>query len=213
VRVREVMSSPAVTVPPEMPLKELADLLVDQAISAVPVVEAGELVGIVSEADLLPLESTPDPRSQLAPLPESPAGIPQVVAEVMTREVLALPEEADVAEASRLMLQHGVRSIPVVHRRKVTGVIARRDLLKVLARSDLDIACDLEALLAGELGPPSPYTVAVDHGLVQLTGPSDPTRRTLAGLLARGVPGVLGIRFRPEGSSQPRRGATVNEER
>jgi CBS domain-containing protein len=197
VRVRDVMSRPAVMVPPETPLKDLADLLVERAISAVPVVAAGELVGIVSEADLLPLESTPDPRSRLAPLPEPPAGVPQVVAEVMTRKVIALPEEADIAEASRLMLEHGIRSIPVVHGRRVTGVVARRDLLKVLARSDHDIARQLEALLAEELGDPSPYRVVVRRGMVELTGPSDPTARRLAGLLARGVPGVVGIAFRP----------------
>lgn len=197
-RVRNVMSSPAVTVPPEMPLKDLADLLVERAISAVPVVEGGKLVGIVSEADLLVLESTPDPRSRLVPLPEPPAAVPRLVAEVMTREVIALPEEADVAEASRLMLEHGVRSIPVVHGRQVTGVVARRDLLKVLARSDRDIGRDLEALLAEELGAPSPYRVAVRDGMVELTGPSDPTTRRLAELLTRGVAGVVGVRFREE---------------
>ena len=53
------MSSPVVTVPPELPLKELADVLVERAISAVPVVEGGELVGIVSEADLLPWSPPP----------------------------------------------------------------------------------------------------------------------------------------------------------
>ena len=64
-RVREIMSSPAVTVPPGMRLKEVADLLVSHGISAVPVVDGGELVGIVSEADLVPLELAPDPRAHL----------------------------------------------------------------------------------------------------------------------------------------------------
>jgi CBS domain-containing protein len=189
------MSSPAVTVPPELPLKDLAALLVERAISAVPVVEGGRLVGMVSEADLLPLESTPDPRAHLSPLPEPPTGVPQVVAEVMTREVIALPEDADVAEASRLLLERGIKSIPVMRGRRVTGMLARRDLLKVLARSDRDIARDLEALLVEELGAPSPYRVAVRDGMVELTGSSDPMTRKLAGLLARGVPGVVGIRF------------------
>jgi predicted transcriptional regulator len=56
VRVRDVMSSPVVCVPPDSRLKETADLLVTQGISAVPVVDGGGLVGILSEADLLPLE-------------------------------------------------------------------------------------------------------------------------------------------------------------
>jgi CBS domain-containing protein len=58
-----MMSSPVVCVPPDMPLKEVADLLVRRGISAVPVVERGELVGVISEADLLPLELAPDPRA------------------------------------------------------------------------------------------------------------------------------------------------------
>jgi len=197
-RVRDVMSSPVVTVPPDMRLKEVADLLVQREISAVPVVEDGALVGIVSEADLVPLELTPDPRAHLAPVPEPPAHLPRVVAEVMTREVVALPERADAAEAGRLMLERGIKSIPVVRERRVVGIVARRDLLKVLACGDEDIAGDLRALLEEELGPPSPYRVAVRDGVVELTGPPDPTARRLATLLVRGVPGVVDIRFTEE---------------
>jgi CBS domain-containing protein len=65
------MSSPVVTVPLDMPLKEVAKVLVTRGISAVPVVDRGELVGILSEADLVPLELAPDPRAHLAPLPEA----------------------------------------------------------------------------------------------------------------------------------------------
>jgi CBS domain-containing protein len=196
--VRDVMSSPVVTVTPGAHPKEVADLLVRHAISAVPVVDGDELVGIVSEADLVPLELTPDPRAHLAPVRQPPARVPRVVAEVMTREVVALPERADAAEAGRLMLELGIKSIPVVRDRRVVGIVARRDLLKVLARGDDDIAGDLRALLEEELGTPSPYRVAVRDGVVELTGPPDPTARRLATLLVRGVPGVVGIRFAEE---------------
>jgi CBS domain-containing protein len=198
VRVREVMSSPVVTVPPDMRLKEVADLLVRHGISAVPVVDDDELVGIVTEADLLPLELTPDPRAHLAPPPDPPSGVPRVAAQVMTWPVLALPEDADAAEAARLMLERRIRSIPVVRGRQVVGIVARRDLLEVLARSDGDIARDLEALLAAELGAPSPYRTTVRDGIVEFTGPTDPTSRKLATLLAREVPGVVEVRFDEE---------------
>ncbi|HEY6709356.1 MAG TPA: CBS domain-containing protein [Actinomycetota bacterium] len=72
-RVREVMSSPVVCVPPEMPLKEVADLLVREQISAVPVVEGGELVGLISEADLVPLELALDPGPTSSRRPSCPA--------------------------------------------------------------------------------------------------------------------------------------------
>jgi len=198
VRVREVMSSPVVTVPPDMPLKEVAKLLVTHGISAVPVVDAGELVGLLSEADLVPLELVPDPRAHLAPLPEASQPALRIASEAMTREVIALPEEADVADAGRLMLERRIKSIPVVRGRRVVGIVARRDLLEVLARSDEEIACDVEALLAAELGSPSPYRVTVRDGVVDLTGPPDSVDRRLATLLTRGVPGVLEVRLDEE---------------
>ena len=154
-RVREVMSSPVVTVPPDMPLKAVAKLLVTGGVSAVPVVDRGELAGILSEADLIPLELAPDPRAHLAPLPAAPAPS-RIASEAMTRDVVTLPEEADVADAGRLMLERRIKSIPVVRGRRVIGIVARRDLLEVLARSDEEIARDLEALLAAELGSSSP---------------------------------------------------------
>jgi CBS domain-containing protein len=198
VRVREVMSSPVVCVPPDLPLKDVADLLVREQISAVPVVDHGELVGIISEADLVPLELAPDPRAHLIPPAELPGHLPKVAAEAMTREVVALAEEADVAEAGRLLLERRVKSIPVLRGRRVVGIVARRDLLAVLARRDQDIAGDLEGLLASELGPPSPYRATVRDGVVELTGPTDPTSRRLASLLAREVPGVIEVRFDQE---------------
>ena len=197
-RVREVMSSPVVTVPPGMPLKEVAKVLVTRAISAVPVVDAGELVGFLSEADLVPLELAPDPRAHLTALPEASQPAFRIASEAMTREVIALPEEADVADAGRLMLERRIKSIPVVRGRRVVGIVARRDLLEVLARSDEEIACDVEALLAAELGSPSPYRVTVRDGVVNLTGPPDSVDRRLATLLTRGVPGVLEVRLDEE---------------
>ena len=197
-RVREVMSSPVVMVPPDMRLKDVADLLVRRRISAVPVVDHGDLVGIMSEADLVHLQLAPDPRAHLAPLPEPAADLPRTAAEAMTREVVALPADADVAEAARLMLERRIKSIPIVQGRQVVGIVARRDLLAVLARSDEEIASALEALLGDELGPPSPYRVTVRDGVARLSGPSDPSIRQLATRLARGVPGVLGVRFGKE---------------
>jgi CBS domain-containing protein len=187
-----------VCVPPDLPLKEVADLLVNHRISAVPVVDHGELVGIISEADLLPLELAPDPRAHLTPPANLPGQLPKVAGEAMTREVIALPEDADLAEAGRLLLERRIKSIPVVRGRRVVGIVARRDLLAVLARRDQDIARELEALLASELGAPSPYRVTVEDGSVTLTGPTDPTSRRLAGLLTREVPGVLEVRFDQE---------------
>jgi CBS domain-containing protein len=198
VRVRDVMSSPVITVSPDKRLKEVAELLVTHRISAVPVVEDGELVGIVSEADLVPLELAPDPRAHLAPLADPPVDLPRVAAEVMTRAVVALHEDADTAETGRVMLDRRIKSIPVVRGRQVVGIVARRDLLEVLARRDEDIARELDALLASELGVPGTFQVAVRDGIARLTGPTDTNSRRLATLLARDVPGVVAVQFDEE---------------
>jgi CBS domain-containing protein len=62
----------------------------------------------------------------------------------MTRAVSTMPEDADAAAAARLMLRHGLKSIPVVAGGLVVGIVARRDLLRLVARSDQDIHADLE---------------------------------------------------------------------
>jgi CBS domain-containing protein len=53
IRVKEVMSEPAVTTPPDTLLPEAARVMVDRKIGCLPVVESGELVGVVTETDLL----------------------------------------------------------------------------------------------------------------------------------------------------------------
>jgi CBS domain-containing protein len=181
-----------------MPLKEVANVLVTRAISAVPVVDDGALVGILSEADLVPLELAPDPRAHLAPLPEASQTASRTASEAMTRDVIALPEEADMADAGRLMLERRIKSIPVLRGRRVVGIVARRDLLEVLARSDEEIGREVKALLVAELGSPCPYRVTVRDGVVELIGPPDPVDRRLATLLTRGVPGVLEVRLDEE---------------
>jgi CBS domain-containing protein len=191
-RLRDVMTSPVVTVAPTTRLKQVAALLVRHGFNAVPVVDHGDLVGIVSEADLVGLEAWPDPRAHALRWPAPPAAVPHLVGEVMTHEVLALPPDADAAEAARLMLDRGVKSIPVVLSGRVVGIVTRRDLLRVLARSDHAIRAEVERLLDEELGGHRPVEVA--DGVVTLAG-FDPGRESeLAELLVRTVPGVVEVR-------------------
>jgi predicted transcriptional regulator len=194
-RVREVMTSPVVMVGPDHHLKSVARLLVELTIGAVPVVdEDGRLAGIVSEADLVGLEAVQDPRAHALPAPAN-APVPVTVSDLMTADVVTLRETDDVAEAARLMLRHGYRSIPVVTGDRVVGIVARQDLLAVLARRDTEIRAELDELLGELAGIATSDAVEVADGVVTLTGPADPTRRRVIEVLARTVPGVLGIRF------------------
>jgi CBS domain-containing protein len=196
-RVKDIMSSPVVTVRPDTPIKEAAAILVERRISALPVVgEHGNLTGIVSEADLVVLETQPDPRRHVIPSQYRRKAIPRVVGEVMTRDVIAVDEDADVALVARLMLEHRLKSVPVVIGNEVVGIVARRDVLRVLARSDIEIHVELEDLLDEEIQMMGRYRARVSDGIVTLYGPTDRAGQRLAELLARSVPGVIDVRFK-----------------
>ena len=186
-RVRDVMASPVVTVAPEAALKEVASLLVERRINAVPVVDAGDrLIGIVSEADLLSLETGPVAAAGGAP--------PHSAGEVMRQSVYTVTGDTDATAAARLMLRHRLKSVPVVAGDRVVGMVTRRDLLRLLARSDEDIRADLERRVAQELEALRQAVVEVRDGVV--TVDADGPCRQLVEQLARAVPGVVEVRSR-----------------
>ena len=193
-RAKDIMTTPVSTVRPETPIKEAAALLVDRGISALPVVnDAEELVGIVSERDLISLEARAQVHGRIRQALHRTKPTPRTVEEVMTRRVVTLTENADATQVARVMLDKGVKRIPIVSGDHVVGIVARRDVLKILARSDDDIRGDVEALLDDELLMLGHSSVEVSGGVVTLTAPLD--NRRLVTLLARSVPGVLEVEF------------------
>lgn len=195
-RVKDLMTTPVVTLRPDIPIKEAAALLVRHGISGAPVVDDHEqLIGIVSESDLMALETSPDPRSRILPQRWRRIRVPRRVEQVMTREVVCLPQGADVADAARLMLERRVKRIPVVEAGRVVGIVSRRDVLRLLARSDAEIRAEIGELLDDEILMLGRFEAEVEGGLVTLSGPSDPRARRLAELLARSVGGVVEVRF------------------
>jgi len=192
----DVMSSPVVTVGPGMPVKEVAALLVRHSISAVPVVDAaGTLLGIVSEADLVPLQAVPESRGRFQRSDELLRYLPRTAADAMTRDVVTLPEDADVAQAALLMLERAVKRIPVVRDGRVTGIVSRRDLLRALARSDAEVRAEVEDLLDEEQLQLGGVDVSVAGGIVSLAGLAGAGGRRAAEILARSVPGVVAVTF------------------
>jgi len=195
-RIKDVMTAPVVCVFAATPVKEIAGILVDRKISAVPVLdEADRLIGIVSEADLIPLETGDDPRRHLRPWHPSEQFVARRADEVMTRTVVTLPEEADASEAARLMLERHIKRIPIVSGDRVVGIVSRRDLLRTLARSDEEILAEVEEMLEDDTLALGRFDPAVDGGVVTLVGEADRSERRLVELVVRSVPGVLGVRF------------------
>jgi CBS domain-containing protein len=145
-RVEDVMTHLVVTLRPEDKITDAAKRLLSNRISGAPVVEAGRLVGVVSEADLVKA-FTPPPRrgSFVAPYPLMFVllrGIPRdeavysTVGDVMTKNVVTIGQNESVWEAASLIDRYGVRRLPVVDDEGyVVGIVTRSDLVRCMARS------------------------------------------------------------------------------
>lgn len=191
-RTCDVMSSPVVSMPPDAPLKDVAATLVEHGINAVPVVDATDrLIGIVSEADLLSLETG---------LGRGPAGAgPRTAGEVMCQSVYTLTGDTDATAAARLMLRHRLKSVPVVAGERVVGMVARRDLLRLIARSDHDIQADLDRRLKEEVEVLQRLALDVAGGVVTIDAAAGSLARQLLEGLAREIPGVVEVRTTQRG--------------
>ncbi len=185
------MTSPAVTVTPDTPIKVAARLMAERHVSGLPVVDSrGRLVGIVSEANLLPFERETDARTLSTP--SHTATVPRLIEDVMKREVVTVDESTDLGLCVQRMLEAGVKRVPVMRGDSVAGVLSRHDLMGVLAREDAEIQADVERRLRSEEGMGG-FVVSVSLGIVRLEGHADPVAIRLAESLARGVAGVLAV--------------------
>jgi len=190
VLIREAMTSPAVAVRDTDHVRTAAKVLLDNRIASAPVVnDAGDVVGIVSEADVLRGRTQADPRAHMRPKDSMDATPEVLVADVMTTPALTVRGDEDVDEAARLLLDYGIKMLPVVESGQVVGIVARRDLLRSFARQDGDIRRDVIDLLA-EMGQEG-VRVVVQDGVVTLMGAQGKQR--IASVLARTVPGVVRV--------------------
>jgi len=193
VRIREIMSSPAVVVPPELPVKEAAAVLDDRGFTCLPVVTGdSRLVGVVSEGELLADRFPPDPRLPLGEREDRRPG--QVVSDVMVRDVLVAHPQEGVADLLTVLRAADVRSLPVVEDDAVVGVVTYRDLVRALARDDALIEADVRRRL-NLYGGVGRWQATVRDGEVTLVDDrNDPVERSGAIRLAEAVIGVTQCR-------------------
>ncbi|MFE7312228.1 CBS domain-containing protein [Streptomyces sp. NPDC057555] len=180
-RVADLMTPNAVTVQHGTLFREIARLLDEYDITAVPVVDDdGRPVGVVSEADLL--------RRQLSKAGGATAGA------IMTSPAVVARPEWSVVEAAREMEQRKVKRLPVVDDAgRLIGVISRSDLVQLFLRRDRAIQEEiLEEVLTRTLGvAPSAVTVDVADGTVTLIGALE--RRSLVPIAVRLCENVDGV--------------------
>jgi CBS domain-containing protein len=196
--VREVMSSPVITLRPADSVRHAIRVLHTHDITAAPVLdEDGGLAGIVSEMDLLRGEFEPDPRAHVRPVAGPADPPPCRVAEVMTPDPVTVTEITDVTSALDLMVGKRIKSLPVTRGDEVTGMLSRRDLLAMLARPDDDLRAGIVTALAEQYPFGPRWEVEVHDGVAELRGGSSGHADTIACLIAHTVPGVVRVRHIP----------------
>lgn len=204
--VRDVMTPDVVTVRVDASFKEVARLLDENSVSALPVLdEEGRLAGVVSEADLLPKEeyrgvrARPRRLSSAARRQETAKAAGDVAGDVMTASVVTIEPDAMLAEAARAMVNKGVKRLPVVSvGGDLIGIVSRADLVRAFLRPDDAIAAEIEEELSNRvlLTERGDVTVRVVDGVVTLTGQLD--RRSsidIAEKVAREVDGVIDVKL------------------
>jgi CBS-domain-containing membrane protein len=194
-RAKDLMSSPVVAVRPDTPVKQAARLLVTHGYTALPVVDGEDnVLGILTEADLVRGRILPDPRALIADNPPPPAEpAASLVAGSMTADPVMVAPTTDAAAITKLMLDRHLRALPVVDGGRLVGIVTRQDLLRTIARDDADIAGDIRHRLT--IACRQQWTVDVVDGVVTLAAAenADPTDRHVAQVVAAALPGVLEV--------------------
>ncbi|MFK0237802.1 CBS domain-containing protein [Streptomyces vinaceus] len=205
--VADVMTTPVVTVTPATDFKEIVAAMERWKVSAVAVIEGeARVVGVVSEADLLPKEEfhehRPGMMEQLRRLGDTAKAGSVRAEQLMTTPAVTVHPDATLPQAARLMADRHIKRLPVVDAEgTLQGIVSRADLLKVFLRSDDALAAEVSHEVVERLFPVSRKTVKVDvtHGIVTLSGQvRDAHRIPLATRLAQAVEGVVNVRNRLE---------------
>jgi CBS domain-containing protein len=202
-RVAQLMTTHVLTVGPDTPLKDVAELLGARGISGAPVVdEAGLLLGVVSEADILAKERRPPLPGRLARLlgrhevVEAKAAA-RTAGEAMTAPALTVGADRRVDAAAAVMLDRSVNRLPVVDRDgSLVGIVTRADLVRAFVHSDEQIEREIrdEVLLHELWLDPAEFELAVAGGEVRIGGRihTDEERELLVRRI-RLVPGVVSV--------------------
>jgi acetoin utilization protein AcuB len=128
--VGERMSHPVIPVHPDTPVPEALTLMRREKIRRAPVILHGELVGIVTDRDLLHASASPATTLSIWELNYLLSKL--VVAKVMTAEVLTVTEDTPIEEAARMMAENKIGGLPVMRGAQVVGMITETDLFRVL---------------------------------------------------------------------------------
>ena len=212
----DVMVSNVITVGVNASIGEVAAILLNNNISGAPVVgEKGELVGIVSEGDLIRrpetgtskrhswwLELLSNERTLAAEYIKSHS---RKVADVMTSDVITAKPDTPLGEIAAMLERNRIKRVPIVEGGKIVGLVSRANILQALASAtkklpslasadDSQLRKEVVARLAAEPWRPSMLTVTVQDGTVDLWGlVHSVEQKKAARLAAELTPGVRAV--------------------
>ncbi len=198
--VRDVMTSPVVTIPATAPVKVVAEVLLSNRVSAVPVVDPhGSVVGMISEADLLVKELAMGSDTHLAWFEGSHERDvrrrrdAETAEQLMTVPVVTVHPETPLRQAAKTMLEKRIKRLPVVSAGWLVGIVSRADLMRVYLLPDEDLRRQAERLLSGTLGmaAAAALRVAVREGVVSIEG--EVATHSEADLIPRLIGGLEGV--------------------
>jgi CBS domain-containing protein len=117
--IRDVMTPNPVAVEPSTPAREAARLMKEQDTGAIPIVEDGRAVGMITDRDLA-IRLLAEGRD-----PETPVG------ELASKQLVTIDPDQTLEEAARLMAEHQVRRLPVVEEDgRLVGIVAQADIAR-----------------------------------------------------------------------------------
>ena len=215
-KASDVMVSNVITVPITATIRETASILLNNHISGAPVLgEKGELVGIVSEGDLMrrPETGTAKPPSWWLELISSERSLAseyikshsRKVVDVMSRNVVTASPDTPLGDIAALLERNRIKRVPIVQGGKIVGIVSRANILQALASAtkklpslasanDAELRTKVMTRLAAEKWRPTMLTVTVQDGTVDLWGlVHSSEEKKAARLAAELTPGVQSV--------------------
>lgn len=197
-KVQDVMTVEVYSVRENTSFKDIASVLAKRKVSALPVVTGDrEVVGVVSEADLLPKQIR-QPAGWLArSFRRRSKASGRVAGDIMTSPAVTIGADATLVEAARALTKHGIKRLPVVDRYgKLVGIVSRSDLLCTFVRTDEELHDEIvhEVFERALCTPVTQVTVETTKGVVTLTGELErKSMIPIAVSLTTQVPGIVDV--------------------
>lgn len=148
IKARDIMTPDPITIGREASVTEAAKLMSENSVGALPVVEDGALVGLVTEGDLIMQDVKLQyptyvqfldgiitfPAAQNRFESELKKAVAATVADVMTAEPITVDADASLDDVATLLSDRDVSRLPVLEGDKLVGVVSKHDIVRAIAR-------------------------------------------------------------------------------